>query len=76
VGETDHLVLLIAQFPIENHSDQGQFAALSLKAVGKCKIWAIIVQFEVPMNRLPMSRGKSAAEPGCSKLDSVVRNLM
>jgi hypothetical protein len=26
---------MIAQFPIENHSDQGQFAELSLKTIGK-----------------------------------------
>jgi hypothetical protein len=35
-------------YPIENHSDQGQFAELPLKTIGKsAKIWAIIVQFAV-----------------------------
>jgi hypothetical protein len=26
---------MIAQFPIENHSEQGQFAELPLKTIGK-----------------------------------------
>jgi len=28
---------MIAQFPVENHSGQGQFAELPLKTIGKCK---------------------------------------
>ena len=27
--------IIIVQFPIENHSEQGQFAELSLKTIGK-----------------------------------------
>jgi hypothetical protein len=39
----------IAQFPIENHSGQGQSAELPLKTIGKsAKFWsAIIMQFAV-----------------------------
>jgi hypothetical protein len=33
-------IQLKIQFPIENHSEQGQFAELPLKMIGKCKIWA------------------------------------
>jgi|EP01046_Picozoa_sp_COSAG06_P008078 hypothetical protein len=29
------LHIMIAQFPIENHSEQGQFAELPLKTIGK-----------------------------------------
>jgi hypothetical protein len=37
---------MIAQFSIEDHSEQGQFAELCLKTIGeKCKIWAMIMQF-------------------------------
>ena len=28
--------IIIAQFPVENHSEQGQFAELPLKTTGKC----------------------------------------
>ena len=41
--------IIIAQIPIENHSEQGQFAELPLKQSEKCKIWAIIVQFAVAL---------------------------
>jgi hypothetical protein len=41
--------IIIAQFPIENHSEQGQFAELSLKTIGKRGKWAIIMQFAVAL---------------------------
>ena len=34
VGGTANCII-IAQFPIENHSEQGQFAELPLKTIGK-----------------------------------------
>jgi hypothetical protein len=39
--------IIIAQFPVENHSEQGQFAEMSLKTKGKVTKWAIIMQFAV-----------------------------
>ena len=39
---------MIAQFPIENHAEQGQFAEPPLKTIGEsAKNWAIIMQFVV-----------------------------
>ena len=31
--------ITIAQFPIESHSEQGRFAELPLKTIGKLQIW-------------------------------------
>jgi hypothetical protein len=52
--------------PIENHSDQGQFAESAENNGKTCKIWAIIMQFAVGIHSHCRLVGVSAADPAAA----------
>jgi hypothetical protein len=65
--------IIIAQFPIENHSEQGQFAELAPENIGKsAKFGAIIMQFAVALlSSAPLSSAQlSSAQLSSALLSS------
>jgi hypothetical protein len=67
--------IIIAQFPIENHSEQGQFAELAPENIGKsAKFGAIIMQFAVALlSSAPLSSAQlSSAQLSSAQLSSAL----